>query len=378
MISIRVQERTSIDDVLAWSLASCDVFRVSRRSSFEPGVQGLALSTLASLRPGRRTPILDCEFPEPKDLAELESTLLSSAFGFAFVRIASQIHFLGSVSSEGFKPLLAALYKTRNGILGSGSSQAIVCPDPVFSLPPALAQAASMQPVDSFPPPSAFTFLLNTIVESMGFRRLLGSNQESSIVAFVYEALRNSLEHGLAVDAARRARSTRALIIEKIVVQKDGLANRRLSAELKQYLERIVESNKSGLGLGVICLTVADQGDGIQSTLPSDPEQPEETPDERLARAFLPGESRKPVGVVQRGLGLPSVISASHNLQALMRVSSGNLCASQDYSIGEDKYPKLEFNAINKLPDSFVSGTCISIFLPEFSVDLDQRSLFPR
>jgi hypothetical protein len=285
---------------------------------------------------------------------------------------------LGKAASQAFKPLLSALYKKRGGVLGSGSSQSIVCADPVFSLPPVLAPLGSTSSPDFFPAPSAFTTVLNGVVRSMGFRRVLASNEESTVASFVYEALRNSWEHGLAIDSSRRSRSTRALIAEKLVLQAGDIANRNLSSELKEYLERISEANHGELGLGVLCLTVADQGDGIQSTLPPNPEEPAETPAQRLARAFLPGESRKPAGVVKRGLGLPSVVSAAHRLQALIRISSGNLAVHQDFSTGENKYPKLDFEATRQLPDDFVCGTCVSIFFPEFSFDVDQTSLFGR
>jgi len=212
----------------------------------------------------------------------------------------------------------------------------------------------------------------------MGFRHMLASTGESDVISFVYESLRNSWEHGISLDPPRRARSTRALIIEKIVLQKTDLASRQLSPELKDYLARIVEANHDDLGLGVICFSVADQGDGIQATLPAKTDYPNETRAERLARAFVPGESRKPAGVVKRGLGLANIISAAHSLQALLRISSGDLVASQDFSYGEDKYPQLKLDSIRQLPDMAPRGTCISIFIPEFAFDLDQHSLFPR
>lgn len=378
MTTIQVQERTALDDVLAWRLSSCETLRLTKRSSFEPGAQGLALATLATLKPSASSVLLECEFDEPTDLAQLEATAFASAFGFAIVRLVRRIHFFGKPASEGFKPLLSALYKTHGGILGSGSTRSVVCPDPVFSLPPVLGQAGRIPSPEFFPPPSSFTLLLNSLVETMGFRRLLASTEESSVVSFVYEALRNSWEHGLSIDSARRARSTRALIAEKIVLQRGDLANRHLSKELKEYLGRITEANRGDLGLGVICLTVADQGDGIQTTLPPKSGMPGETAIQRLARAFLPGESRKPAGVVKRGLGLPSVVSAAHHLQAYIRITSGNLVISQDFSTGESKYPTLNFEEVKQLPGDFVCGTCVSIFVPEFAFDLDQTALFKR
>ncbi|MCT7307124.1 hypothetical protein [Ralstonia wenshanensis] len=211
----------------------------------------------------------------------------------------------------------------------------------------------------------------------MGFRRLLGSTAESSVVSFVYESLRNSWEHGISLDPHRGARSTRALIIEKIVLQQaEDLASRQISPELKDYLTRVAEANRGELGLGVICLSVADQGNGIQATLPISPDHAGETDTERLARAFIPGESRKATGVVQRGLGLPNIVAAAHNLQALLRITSGNLVASQDFSHDDDKYPQLKLDSIRRLQDGASRGTCVSLYVPEFALSPDQRSLF--
>lgn len=375
MTTIRLTERVATDDVVDWQLATCTVIRFGKRGSFEPGAHGLALATLAGMNLPAQDVLLDCEFDEPTNKQEVEATLFSGAFGFALTRVVKRIQFAGRPASAKFKPLLSAVYREGGGILGIGASVSVVCPDPVFQLPPALLTDEESEGPDSYPPPSAFTLLLRKVLKDMGFRRLLGSTEESSIVGFVYEALRNSLEHGMPGDAARRSRSTRALIVEKVVLHASDLAGRRLSPELKQYLERIAEANEGSLGLGIACLTVADQGQGIQGTLP---EKAEESEDARLARAFEPGESRKPAGVVSRGLGLPKVVSAAHHLQALIHVASGNLVVGQDFSTGESKYPKLDFRAVRRMREGFVSGTSISVFVPEFGFDLDQRTLFKR
>lgn len=378
MATIRVPERATLDEVLAWRLSECESIRLVRRSGFELGVQGVALSQLAALAPRGHGPTVECEFEEPTDLADIEATLLGGAFGFALVRLVEKVAFAGRPASPELKPRLSALYRARQGVLGVGTATSLVCPDPVYSLPPALTATPGANLPGYFPPPSAFTAVLNRMLESLGFRRLLASAEEAGVVSFVYEALRNSLEHGLTADKTRRARSTRALIAEKVVLHGGDLGARRISHELKQYLERVAESNRGDLGLGVVCLTVSDQGDGIQATLPPKADLTDETPSQRLARAFLPGESRKPIGVVKRGLGLPSVISAAFNLQALIRVTSGNLVVGQDFSFKEDKYPKLNFDAIQVLPTELRCGTSISIFVPEFAFSLDQRSLFSR
>lgn len=375
MATLRITERTSADDVLAWDLSRCESIRISKRSGFESGAQGLAVAGLASLEPGKNEVSLECEFDEPGDWPELITTPLASAFGFALARRVKRITFSGKPASSTFKAQLGQLYKQTGGVLGVGTSRAVVCADPVYPLPPSLLESNNPGGSDTYPPPSAFAAMLSRITQEMGFSQLLASTEEASLVSFIYEALRNSLEHGIPSAPAHRARSTRALIVEKIVLQGANLANRHLSPDLKQYLERVQEASSEGLGLGVACFTVADQGEGIQSTLPP---KADETPQARLARAFQQGESRKPSGVVSRGLGLPAVVSAAHHLNALIRVTSRNLDMGQDFSLGEHKYPQLDFRGLRELPGSFVCGTCVSVFVPEYSVSLDQQTLFRR
>ena len=359
-----------MEDVLSWNLPACDAIRISKRSSFEPGAQGLALACLASLNPRSTRAVLCCEFEEPQSESAFEETLFASGFGTALSRLVPRIEFQGASCSDAFKVLLASVYKAKEGIFGAGNSMSIVCPDHVFSLPPALTRLGNG--TDDYPPPSSFQQLLARLAHQMGFQRLLGSTEESSIISFIYEALRNSLEHGISADAVRRRRSTRALIIEKLVLQGD-ISQRHLSPELKAYLERILDYHRGHLGLGVVCLTVADQGDGIQATLPP---KGDETSVQRLARAFEPGESRKPVGIVSRGLGLTNVVASAHRLQALVRITSGSLQVGQDFSLADEKYPILDFDSVRKLSDETPRGTSVSIFFPELGLDLDQRPLF--
>lgn len=371
MTTIRIHERISTEEVLSWRVLDCSVIRLGRRGSFEPGGQGLALSSLAAINPQSSPLVLACDFDEPQSAEDFDDTPFSSAFGFALVRVVRRIEFNGQVASDSFKVRIGNWYKEKEGILGSGSSTSVVCPDPIFFLPPALAKHSAGED-DSYPAPSAFQALLARLVQRMGFSRLLGSSAESEIIDFVYEALRNSQEHGVTTDPYRRSRSTRALIVEKLVLQ-GNLANRQLSDELRDYVERIVEGNRN-LGLGVVCLTVADQGDGIQTTLPP---RIDESDEARLARAFEPGESRKPTGVVKRGQGLPNIVSTAHRLQALVKITSGDLQISQDFSLSDHPYPKIDFDRVRRLAVNR-RGTTVSIFFPEFGFDIDQKPLFGR
>lgn len=373
MATIRIQERTSVEDVIAWRTATCDIFYMTRASGFEAGVHGLALAALASCTPATTSLTLICEFDEPRTTDELQDTLIGSAFGFALIRLVKKIQFSkGTPASDNFKQLLGELFKSGSGEFGTGKSRYLICPDPIYPVPLALMEQGGAMNRDYFPSPSLFSYRLTQMVKAMGFKHLLSSTGESSIVSFVYETLMNSWEHGLPAEKNRRARSTRALIVEKLVIQSKEIDSRYLSHQLKHYLKRIAEND---ISLGVICFTIADQGEGIQTTLP--PVAGETSP-HRFARAFERGESRKARGLVARGLGLPNVVTAAHNLQALVRITSGNLLLEQDFSLGENKYPVLNFEATKEIPNGFQCGTCLSIFLPEYGVNLDQGNLFPQ
>lgn len=378
MTSIRISERASAEDVLSWDVPACSTIRIAKRASFEPGAQGLALALLGCLPSGEGGVVVECDYAEPSAPAEIVNTIFSSAFGFSLARLARRIYFDGKASSPEFKLLLSKTYKGAGGVLGIGTSRSAVCADPVFPVPPSLFTKSPSDialGVDPFPAPSVFSAFLNAILKEMGFRSILRSNEEAGIVSFVYEALRNSWEHGRSRDPVLRARGTRALIVEKLVMQGGDLAGRRLSAELKDYAQRISEAHGGGLGLGVVCLTVADQGNGIANTLPP---YDTETSTERLIRAFKPGESRKPASVVQRGLGLPKLVTSAHQLQALLRVSSAGLTIGQDFSLYGSKYPVLDLEGVREVPNAAGAGTAVSIYLPEFAFDLDQSPLFGR
>jgi hypothetical protein len=129
-------------------------------------------------------------------------------------------------------------------------------------------------------------------------------------------------------------------------------------------------------GGGVVCITVCDQGDGILGTLPAISSQ--ESRDARFARAFREGESRKPLGMVSRGLGLPNLAEASFRLHALIRVWSDDQYLSQDFSLAEGKYPGLTFSATQRVVKNTQLGTCLSIFLPAPTEHPDQVQLFRR
>jgi hypothetical protein len=368
---IRLSQKTSMTDVLSWDLSSKTAFEIPRSAGFEVGVQGVALSSLRNVCSDGQALLLECEFNEPSTTESIDNTIFSTPFGYSLARLASEITFTNTPASPKFKALLASIYNKRGGELGDGKQCSLVCVDPRFSLPPVLKRYVDKNSSAEFPAPSSFSTELRRMSVGMGFSNLLNSASETSLISYVYEIFRNALEHGV---TGSPTRSTRALILEKIVMQGSTLSSRQISTELRGYLGRISEGSGDETGLGVMCITVADQGTGIQSTLPQAFDA--ETIEERFSRAFAVGESRKPKGLVSRGLGLPNAVTAAHKLSAMIQITSGGLTCTHDFSTGNDKYPVIDFSNTRHLPSKMILGTSISIYIPEYSINLDQRKLF--
>ncbi|MEH6500656.1 MAG: hypothetical protein V7751_14820 [Pseudoalteromonas distincta] len=368
---IRLSPKTSILDILSWEFSRLTIFEISRSSGFEVGAQGVALSSLRNVGFEDGVLRLDCQFIEPSSPDLIEESIFSTPFGYSLARLASEIYFESGPASPKFKALLASVYNSRGGELGDGKQCSLICVDPRFTLPPLLKKYIDKNSSDEFPAPSSFSAELKRMSLGMGFSNLFNSASEASLISYVYEVFRNAFEHGV---NGSPIRSTRALILEKIVMQRSTLSSRQISVELRNYLSRIADSSGNEAGLGVLCITVSDQGRGIQSTLPS--VSATETVRERFARAFAVGESRKPKGMVSRGLGLPNAVTAAHKLNAMIQINSGNLSCIHDFSEGNDKYPVIDFSCITENVSAVAIGTSISIFIPEYSINLDQHKLF--
>jgi hypothetical protein len=367
---IRISDRTSAEDIAAWNLEGHVHFVLTSAASFIPGAQGLAISALRGFASSDPRISITCEFDEPASTTELEHTIFDSGFGFALVRLAKSISFPPSISpkSGSFKRLMGRLYLEKQGCLGSGKHAAILFVDPRYPFAPALKEDVYAGDPD-FPPPSKFSEVLSRLSDGLGFQRLFHSTLESHLVGLVYELTRNSWEHGVQQEDSGAA-SSRALVLEKILFQ-SGDNFERFSDEIRSYLLRIKGGGRK-IGAGVLCITVADVGQGIHKTLPS---LPGETSQQRLSRAFESGQSRKPPGAVSRGMGLANAISAAFQLQSLFLVYSSDLAASQDFSTGAEKYPGVRFE-LRERKGSFDCGTCITIFIPEYQENPDQQRLF--
>lgn len=368
---IRIAERTSVSEVLGWTLSDDTEFVLFKSSSFLPGAQGIAVATLRTLGMSSSKLTLTCEFQEPGTASEAEDYLFGTPFGFSLVRLATTINFLPGIVPKGgnFKRLMGRLYVDERGCLGVGKQTSLISVDPRFPFPPVLKEDVQAGDVE-FPAPSKFLSVLAEMAASIGFSRALTSAVESPLIDYIYEIARNSWEHGIPTACAPNA-STRAVILEKIVIQENDQFG-RYPDYLQEYLLRVKEEMGAQLGVGVLCVTVVDQGIGIQTTLPA---KEGESDASRLERAFGDGESRKPKGSISRGMGLSKALSAAFKLRAMLQICSDGLLGMQDFSTGEDKYPGINLE-VSRIANDLYFGTSISLFVPEFSGSLDQPSLF--
>ncbi|MES2948514.1 MAG: hypothetical protein V4858_08225 [Pseudomonadota bacterium] len=370
-----IVENCTIDDVRSWDMSVINGFRLTRSSGFEPGAQGLALAKLATHKKGEL--VMQCAFPEPVSAEEFEACLLGGPFGISLIRHSKEKSFgqESKAASKTFDENLAHFYLQRGGLLGKGQNCALVCVDPGHKLPTKLKAYAKNEDKDFPLDESDFRQLLTSMTVAMGFRSFLNSSTESPLNSFVFECFVNSQEHGQSSKNKVARQGVRALLIEKVVVGTTTKLD-KLSKGLREYISRTTESPEGKLGLGLVCLTVADQGDGIQVTLPA--ASPDESARDRFARAFVREVTRKPQGAIKRGLGLSHALSAAHKMRARIEIHSSGIHYVQDFSFGESPYPQLDRNAVVEDDLTRGCGTSISIWVPEYAPGLDQPDLFDR
>lgn len=370
-----IVENCTMGDVRAWDMSVIDGFRLTRSSSFEPGAQGLALAKLATHKKGEL--VMQCAFPEPVSGDEFEACLLGGPFGISLIRHAKGKSFGhdDKLASKEFDKNLAHFYLQRGGLLGKGQNCALVCVDPGYKLPSKLKEYAKNEDKDFPLDESDFRQMLTSMAAALGFRSFLSSSTESPLNSFVYECFVNSQEHGQSTRNMVARQGVRTLLIEKVVVSSTTKVG-KLSRGLQEYINRTTESPEGELGLGLVCLTIADQGDGIQVTLP--PVPPDESAKERFARAFVREVTRKPQGAIKRGLGLSHALFAAHKMRARIEIHSSGIHYVQDFSLEESPYPQLDRNAVVEDDLTRGCGTTVSIWVPEYAPGLDQPNLFDR
>jgi hypothetical protein len=349
---------------------------VIRSSRFEPGAEGLALSYLASIDLDQTEVHVKAEHSYPNTPNDLFSTILSSTFGFALIRLAKSIVFAGSEGDqlEQFRQFAGKVYDDRRGVLGLGDRVEIVAFDPRRPVPRALLARAQTVDRDGLPLPSAFQQDLVRILAGMGMPEIASPSTLPTVISFVYELFLNTVQHGLPSDVKRLSRSTRGIALTKIVFNAATVAERNLSRPIKEYLLRVSELEKRASGIHVVCISIMDMGDGIQNTLPVFRTEAE-TDSERLSRAFGAGESRKSKSTIERGLGLHKVLAATMRLNGRLQVISAGVELTKDFSFGEDKLPSMNGAVEAIYSPHFTHGTSVTLFIPDLSSDIDQQRL---
>jgi len=345
---------------------------------------------LARLREYRERPrdlhlICDDTWPDIRD----NSSLLT-AFGYALHRHASAIVFRSSPLTE-LKEVQQGLlrrYIERRGALGDGFYRALVCHDPVFQVPPLLAGSELSSPdVGSSLPPSQWAAkveqILSGIRATSAVHFQLPSQSKGELpplATFIYEGFKNTTEHGIDLAVATSATSTRAIILEKgllsdLVPSRTGGSEARLSLILRNFAERQMEDRVREASETYLTVTVCDQGAGIQGTLPSNSGESEL---QTLRRAFLPGQTRKPRRQGDDGQGLARIATAVQAIGGVIFVASSGTMAFQDFSTGDYKHGELDLQPLPLGGDQtcLVSGTSLSVIIPQLKHDVTQGRLF--
>lgn len=365
----------SLATISTWPSGQVDTicFRITRAASFELFAEGVAVSLLGHYVRNSIAIQVDCTF-DPID--GTTGGIFASLFGLSLAQHASHFRIETDQNAltnhiERVRQALWTHVLQSKGEIGDGKRRTIVFRDPDYVVPECLTDDRS----DRFPLPSKFATRLVSVAKSMGVSDDIGaSTAERSLVNFLYEASRNSHEHGRIDETGRGVRGIRGIIFEKLVfASQQELQSRSLqSASLSKYLNRVWE--QSSFRKILLSVTVTDVGVGIQNTL-----QPLEKEDSwnRLLRAVFTPASRNPTpDEMERGRGLPKIVEAASRLGAFLLISSGELHAYCDY-LEELKYPEspilFRFTE-GGAPRSI--GTSISIVWPIVAGGGDQMRIF--
>lgn len=299
--------------------------------------EGVALGILRGYASANRPYELSLSFPFTSAAPDsvMDETPLGSLFGLSAAYGAHRV--IDSRGVEVQTQLLEALWSSvqrGGGEVGDGKRRYLVFRDPDYSVPHCLRHSSAK----SFPIPSEFELLIRQMCLKLTGQGTAGlPSSESSVITFLYEAVRNSHEHGRYDKNGQLIPGIRGVIAEKYIFESAGSMMKRkdLPDAIKGYLARLWQA-KPGSSSGehrkrmFFSFTVSDFGQGIQNTLPA---VVNESSWVRLNRAFSPGESRKPHGDdLNRGLGLAKVWRAAARLKAFLFVSSADLMGYKDFS----------------------------------------------
>ena len=372
--TVRLKQNTSFSDIAAWTASEDLCFILTRESGFELLVEPFALSRLYDLsRRGVRVSLEVLYDVPPLDSLAAGNVaglgLLASLFGLALLQIAQSVTYGAGrrLITDQLRYAVWELVISSKGRLGSGDYVVILSRDPDMPLPAVLRDASRSADARAFPLRGPFATLLRTIGKEMGIATdIAAAPVEEALITFLYEVAKNAYDHGRFSHAGAALRGVRGIVIQKLRARslEEFLTRRTLPLQLKTYLTRLA-APISGVGV-LAAVSVVDTGLGIHRTLLG---KPGESEWERLGRAFLPGESSKPIGIEGRGQGLNHVIDALTSctaLRAFLQVRSANMLAYRDFtdqSVGTDAGPY----ALRRLGDDLrtdTSGSSLTLVWP--------------
>lgn len=376
--AIVLRDIVDFTDIAGWSDHGEDAieFVITPGSRFLLLAEGLAIGKLVDLRAGGARISVKLTFAVSSAESPWDSIrradCLSGAFGLGLLLSAESV--TDATQTPVKDALVAGFWNyvtSHRGIIGDGKRVTIIAREPNAPLAECLIEKG---PLD-FPGPGTFVTLLETIARSLGAgQEFEFSETETTVSTFLYEAARNSWEHGRESDQGV-VKGARGILVEKIAIMNDAdlTARRDIPQFVQEYLQR-VRNVRGRAKMFAVAFTVADYGRGIHQTLPA---ADGEDAWQRLLRAFERGESRKPRGNdLNWGQGLPNIVDVCRRpLAAFLFVRSAELVGFADFSLERERSCLL--SPLTSVPANG-RGTSLSVLwvLAEPGATHDQQTLF--
>jgi hypothetical protein len=223
MHTVRLREVVNFSDIVGWDAPGEDEiqFVVAACSRFILLAEGVAIGRLADLRARGARISVRLAFSVSSDESPWDSIrrsdCLCGAFGLGLLLSAENV--IDASQTPVKDTLIAGFWNyvtSHQGIIGDGKRVTIIAREPNAPLAECLIEKG---PLD-FPGPSKFANLLETIAYSLGAggaQPFQFSATELGVSSFLYEAARNSWEHGREAEDDSIARGARGILVEKIV-----------------------------------------------------------------------------------------------------------------------------------------------------------------
>lgn len=365
MPELILKKWTKRADILLWGCGQGEQvsIRLFRDASFELYAEATFIAVLQALRmrAGSIQVYLNFDINAALEAPGIDSRwpdFLNGLAGAALVQSADRII---APSGEDITHRLLDIawgerIVKRDGVIGDGKKQSIVCRNPGTPVPRCLRDGIKV----TIPTRLKFERLLRKLGKELGAGTMFSANRfldtftEDELSGFLFEAFRNAIEHR----PENCLPGVWGVTIEKLVFSSDSEIKSRgqVPQILQSYLECSWKGRRRSTGMFMLCVTVCDYGPGIQNTLP--PLEGESDWD-RLLRAFRRGVSRKAKsGSPDWGQGLPNILDTAKALKALLFVRSAGEAAVADGGSSDPKWTKLSGPGVTA---THVAGTSLSV-----------------